>query len=86
MRRTVSVTVKEAATISSPRKDEIGRETTKLHAYTCREMPADKWMCRPATNLEMAAVMLIWKEAWPYLSKPSRVKPPNGWQYCIYQK
>ena len=65
-------------------EEEQGRTVTRLYVYTCREMPIEMWQCRPATNEEYAAVCVIWREAWPYLTLESRKSPPTGWQYCVY--
>ena len=80
-RRTVSIAYDNPSIAKSD-----GRYSTKLHVYTCREMPANKWQVRPASNGEYAKVLEIWRVAWPFLRGPSRVKPPNAWQYVIYQR
>jgi hypothetical protein len=43
-------------------------------------------MCRPATNLKYGAIMTIYKEAFPWLSKELRMFPPNMWAYMVYQR
>jgi hypothetical protein len=57
-----------------------------LNVYTCREMPPDAWMTWPMTNLEYAAVMIIWLKCWPYLPIHSRRHGPTAIQYCAYQR
>lgn len=86
-RRTVSVAESRSYLISDPINDgESDRYVTKMPVYTCREMPIEKWQSRPATNGQLAAVLFIWRLVWPYLTKQSRMYPPNAWQYCIYQQ
>ena len=84
-RRTVSLARDYPRKINNPSKNEIGRFSTTLLVYTCREMPVNKWQVRPATNREYAKVLEIWRLAWPFLRGPSRSLPPNAWQYVIYQ-
>jgi hypothetical protein len=85
-RRTVSIAEGPSYDVTDPVDSyEACRAVTKMRVYTCREMPVEKWMCRPATNEEYGAVMEIWRMAWPYLTKQSRMFPPTAWQYCVYQ-
>jgi hypothetical protein len=48
-------------------------------------MKADCWMSRPLTNVEYAAMLVIWMKCWPYLPKESQKHTPTVCQYCIYQ-
>jgi hypothetical protein len=85
-RRSVSILVKDTREIDNPAiMSEVGRSVMRMYVYTCREMPAEKWQSRPATNEEYAAVAVIWREAWPYLTLESRRRLPTAWQYCVYQ-
>jgi hypothetical protein len=86
--RTVSKAEEVNVPINNPRDglDEVGRSVSRLNLYTCQECPKWLWMCRPSTNEEYGAVMMIRMEAWPYLSEPSRIYSPNMWQYVMYQR
>jgi hypothetical protein len=87
-RRTVSVADDVNIPICDPiyGDKEAGRSVSKLNIYTCAECPKSLWMCRPATNEEYGALIVIWMVAWPFLCKESRKYPPNMWQYVIYQR
>jgi hypothetical protein len=86
MRRTISVALSEVYDIADPIDEgERMRRVLRMFVYTCRESPAKRWMSRPSTNIEYAAVLVIWVKCWPYLPIASRQKPPTAWQYCIYQ-
>lgn len=87
VRRTVSVVLGCEYDIKDPvHSGEEKRKVLDMHVYTCREMPPDAWMSRPMTNMEYAAMMIIWSKCWPYLPRFSRMNPPNCFQYCIYQR
>jgi mRNA-degrading endonuclease YafQ of YafQ-DinJ toxin-antitoxin module len=87
VRRTASVVLGKEYDVEDPiNTREEKRKVLDMHVYTCREMPPDAWMSRPMTNLEYAAMMIIWTKCWPYLPRHSRISPPNALQYCIYQR
>ena len=87
MRRTCSVALSDIYNISDPvNESEVGRKVMKMYVYTCREMPVDRWMSRPLSNMEYAAMLIIWMKCWPYLPRVSRKHPPTACQYCIYQR
>lgn len=87
-RRTVSIAEEVNIPINNPRDglDEAGRSVSRLNVYTCPECPKWLWMCRPFTTEEYGAAIVIWMEAWPYLSKPSHMYKPNMRQYVVYQR
>lgn len=87
IRRTVSIVLSNEYEIEDPiNKMEEKRKVLDMNVHTCPEMPPDVWMSRPMTNLEYAAMMIIWKKCWPYLPKDSCRCGPNACQYCIYQR
>jgi hypothetical protein len=86
MRRSSALSEGPSYRIESPIDDtEKNLEVIKMPVYTCHEMPPHCWMSRPLTNEELGAVNIIWRAAWPWLSRDSRRQPPNAWQYVIYQ-
>lgn len=87
MRRTVSISLSDIYRIKDPvNEKEKKRWVMKMIVYTCREMKPERWMSRPMTNLEFAAILLIWMKSWPYLPEASRKYTPTVCQYCIYHK
>ena len=86
LRRTASIVLSDIYEIEDPISlDEEERAVLDMYIYTCREMKADCWMSRPLTNVEYAAMLVIWMKCWPYLPKESRKHTPTACQYCIYQ-
>jgi hypothetical protein len=86
LRRTASIVLSDIYEIEDPISlDEEECVVLDMYIYTCQEMKADCWMSRPLTNVEYAAMLVIWMKCWPYLLKGSRKHAPTACQYCIYQ-
>jgi hypothetical protein len=86
LRQTASIVLSDIYEIEDPISlDEEERAVLDMYIYTCWEMKADCWMSRPLTNVEYAAMLVIWMKCWPYLPKGSRKHTPTACQYCIYQ-
>ena len=84
MRRTKSICLNRPYTIEDTEDPDYGAKVTDQYSYQCHEMPVAFWSSRPMTQGELAFILEIWLEAWPFSTSISRKYPPNWLQYVDY--
>ena len=63
-----------------------GKHVISLYSYPNTECPNNKWMCRPANNMDYAQLLKNWAYMWSYGTEETRRRPPNGIQVLLYHK